>query len=236
MTKTHLFIGAFLVGLMGCSPKPEAIQKPAASVTTSAPQGMYHLDKSHASLLFRVNHLGFSRYTARFTRFDAQLDIDPKAPQNAKLTATVDVSSLETDYPTPKVEDFNKVLIGETWLDAKTTPVMQFVSQKITLTSTDTADIEGLLTLKGVTKPVRLVAKFNGGYAGFSPYDPNARIGFSASGSLNRSDFGVSYGIPEKGSTMGVSDRVEIIIEAEFSGPALAQTPDMSRSRSEYSE
>jgi polyisoprenoid-binding protein YceI len=51
--------------------------------------------------------------------------------------------------------------------------------------------------------------------------DPNARIGFSAQGTLQRSDFGMTYGIPEPGTKMGVSDRVEIIIETEFSGPPL---------------
>ena len=60
---------------------------------------------------------------------------------------------------------------------------------------------------------------YNGGYGG-NPYDPaGSRIGFSAHGTLNRSDFGVSQGIPAPGSTMGVSDAVEIIIEAEFTRP-----------------
>jgi len=52
--------------------------------------------------------------------------------------------------------------------------------------------------------------------------DPHARIGFSAHGTLKRSDFGIAFGIPQPGSTMGVSDAVEFSIEAEFSGPAWA--------------
>ena len=51
--------------------------------------------------------------------------------------------------------------------------------------------------------------------------DPQARIGFSAHGSLLRSDYGMTFGIPEPGSRMGVSDEVDVIIEAEFSGPPL---------------
>lgn len=231
MKKINLIACTILISLAGCGPKSETAQTIVAPVMTTAPSGTYQLDKSHASLLFRVSHMGFSNYTARFKHFDATLVLDPKVPQDAKLIAHIDVASLETDYPTPKIEDFNKVLIGPQWLDAKTTPVMQFVSQKITLTGPDTADIEGQLTLKGVTKPVQLKAKFNGGYPGYAPYDPNARIGFSATGTLNRSDFGISYGIPEKGSTMGVSDKVEIIIEAEFTGPALAQSSAVARSK-----
>jgi len=55
--------------------------------------------------------------------------------------------------------------------------------------------------------------------------DPHARIGFSAQGSFKRSDFGIAYGIPAPGSRMGVGDDVNIIIEAEFSGPAWTAPP-----------
>jgi polyisoprenoid-binding protein YceI len=75
-----------------------------------------------------------------------------------------------------------------------------------------------------VTRPVSLDAKFNGGYAGH-PMDPHARIGFSARGSLKRSEFGIAFGVPAPGSQFGVGDDVEIIIEAEFSGPAWTPPP-----------
>jgi polyisoprenoid-binding protein YceI len=82
--------------------------------------------------------------------------------------------------------------------------------------------ITGDFTLHGVTKPVVLNATYNGGYAGH-PFDPHARIGFSATGKLKRSDFGVAYGIPAPGTTMGVGDDVDIVIETEFSGPPLPE-------------
>ena len=101
---------------------------------------------------------------------------------------------------------------------------MKFRSTKVELTSANTARITGDFTFHGVTLPVTLDAAFNGGYAGH-PFDPNARIGFSARGSLKRAAFGVVEGIPPPGTTMGVSDNVEFIIEAEFNGPALATAP-----------
>jgi len=186
------------------------------------PAGSYTLDKSHASLLFRVNHMGFSNYTARFTRFDAKLQLDPANPVAARLEANVDVTSLETDFPTPKVVDFNAELRGPDWLDAGKFPQMTYRSTKVEMTGTTTARIHGDLTLHGVTKPVILEATFNGGYSGMPQFDPNARVGFSAKGALKRSEFGVANGIPAPGSTMGVSDNVDVIIEAEFNGPALA--------------
>jgi polyisoprenoid-binding protein YceI len=87
------------------------------------------------------------------------------------------------------------------------------------MTGPDTAKITGDLTLHGVTKPITLDAKFNGGYAG-NMYDPSARIGFSANGVFKRSDFGITIGIPAPGTNMGVFDDVSVAIETEFSGPA----------------
>lgn len=205
------------------NPRPDnAVQVPSAS-TANVPAGAYTLDRSHASLLFRVNHLGFSNYTARFRRFDAQLQFDPANLAASQVVASVDVNSLETDFPDPATLDFNATLTGAEWLDAARFPRMEFASRRIATTGANTVRIDGDLTLRGVTRPIVLEARFNGGYAGH-PMDPRARIGFSARGTLKRSEFGIAYGIPAPGTTMGVSDEVEIVIEAEFSGPPLPKT------------
>ena len=98
---------------------------------------------------------------------------------------------------------------------------MKFESRRVDVTGENTVRINGVLTLHGVTRPIVLEARFNGGYAGHQ-MDPNARIGFSAHGTLKRSQFGIAYGIPAPGTTMGVSDDVNVVIEAEFTGPPLA--------------
>jgi polyisoprenoid-binding protein YceI len=136
------------------------------------------------------------------------------------VTATVDANSLETDFPDPTRVDFNAQLKGAEWLDVAKFPEMKFESRQIEVTGEKTVRIHGDLTLHGVTRPVVLEATFNGGYAGH-PRDPNARVGFSAHGSLKRSEFGIAAGIPAPGTTMGVSDEVNVIIEAEFKGPPL---------------
>ena len=99
---------------------------------------------------------------------------------------------------------------------------MRFESRRIDVTGENTVRINGDLTLRGVTRPIVLEAVFNGGYAGH-PMDPNARIGFSAHGTLKRSRFGIAYGIPAPGTTMGVGDDVNVVIEAEFKGPPFAE-------------
>lgn len=219
--RTILAIAAF-AALAACSPQPQAPAEAPAETTTAAPDvsglpaGAYTLDKSHASLTFRVSHLGFSHYTAQFDKFDAQLQLDPANPSAASVTATVDPRSLS--LPSPPA-GFVAELLGPQFLNAAQFPEMSFRSTSVTPTGANTADIVGDFTMHGVTKPVTLHATFNGGYGGH-PMDPNARIGFSATGTLKRSEFGIAYGVPAPGTTMGVSDDVEIAIEAEFSGPA----------------
>jgi polyisoprenoid-binding protein YceI len=188
------------------------------------PAGRYALDRSHASLLFSVDHLGFSHYTARFRRFDATLQFDPARLAASQVEVTVDATSIETDFPDPAKLDFNAELQGAGWLDAARHPSMTYRSRRIVPTGERTFRIEGDLTLRGVTRPVTLEARYNGGYAGH-PMDPQARIGFSATGQLRRSEFGISYGIPAPGTTMGVGDAVELRIECEFSGPPLKGEP-----------
>lgn len=182
------------------------------------PAGTYRLDPSHASLVFSVDHLGFSQYTAGFDRFDATLEIDPADPVSAALTAVVDVASL--DLPSPP-DGFPEMMLSVAWLNAGSHPQITFVSDTIRLTGDRQADVSGQLTFLGVTRPVALSVGFNGGYAGHE-MDPNARIGFSATGQLARSGFGMTIGIPPEGSTMGVGDVVSFRIEAEFTGPPLA--------------
>ena len=189
----------------------------SAGPPADVPAGSYKLDKSHASLVFRVNHLGFSHYTARFTGLDANLAFDPANPVASRGEAVIDPASLDLDNPPP---GFKEALLSAQWLDIAPFPKMTFRSNKVEVTAANAARITGNFTLHGVSKPVVLETVFNGGYRGH-PMDPHARIGFSAKGVLKRSDFGITIGIPAPGSKMGVSDEVEFTIEAEFTGPPL---------------
>jgi len=200
------------------TPAASASASEAAPDVSQLPAGDYHADPAHTSLTFEVNHLGFSHYTAHFTKIDAQMSLDPAHPEAAQLTAVIDPQSLELNAP-PK--GFHDALMSKDWFSASQFPEIRYQSTAITRTGPATADVSGNLTLHGVSKPVVLHVRFNGGYPGLPGYDPNARIGFSAAGSLKRSDFGISFGVPAAGSTMGVSDQVDFQIETEFTGPAL---------------
>jgi polyisoprenoid-binding protein YceI len=192
---------------------------PTATASTAAPPaGMYKLDKSHASLVLRASHLGFSTYTTRFSRFDSELTFDPHELPASKVVTTIDASSFEMDAAPQMCLDIMK---GPQMLDTAKFPQIVFKSEQVQMTGTRSMKISGTLTLHGVTRPVVLTATYNGGYPGVPNMDPQARVGFSAHGAFKRSDFGIAYGVPAPGTTMGVGDLIDFSIEAEFTGPPL---------------
>jgi polyisoprenoid-binding protein YceI len=191
----------------------------AATVPVGAPPaGVYKIDKAHASLVLRVSHMGFSTYTTRFSRFDSDLTLDPKNLSASKVLTTIDATSLEMDAAPQMCLDIVK---GPQMLDTAKFRDIVFKSEEVRMTGAKTMEIAGTLTLHGVTRPMVLVATYNGGYAGMPNMDPQARVGFSAHGSLKRSDFGISFGVPAPGTTVGVGDVIDVSIEAEFTGPPL---------------
>ena len=226
--KRH-FAGFAMLAAVACAPSPDAPQdtgeaapvtdtESAASepnVVGTIPAGAYTLDPTHASLTFEVSHLGFSSYTASFDQLEVEMALDPANVAAAQIEAKVQLSSL--DLPSPP-EGFLSELLGPGWLNAGEHPFAAFHSTSVELTGNYTAHVIGDLTLNGVTAPVAFDVVFNGGWEGIPP-DPHARIGFSAHGAFNRSDFGVDQGLPPPGTSMGVSDAVSFQIEAEFVGP-----------------
>jgi len=194
----------------------ESASDPTKFVPAPAPAGSYTEDKAHSSLVLRVNHLGFSHFTARFARFDIQLQLDPAHLSAAHLTARIDPNSLVSDNAP---SGFLEMLRGPQWLDTAQFPELSYRSTQVEVTGPNALRIRGELTLHGVTRPVVLNATFNGGYAGH-PMDPHARVGFSAHGSFKRSDFGLSFGVPPPGTQFGVGDEIDVTIETELSGPA----------------
>ena len=200
----------------------EPVLDPAKS---DAPAGAYKLDPAHSTVVFRLSHLGFSKYTASFAKLEGRLTYDPAHPDQIQVSAVIDPKSLT--LPTPPA-GFHDTLTGKDWLDAAKYPTITFRSTKVTPTGANTAKVTGDFTLHGVTKPVVLDATFNGGYAA-NAYD-GARVGFSGKTTIRRSDYGMGYGIPAPGTNMGVGDELDVSIETEWSSgkPVAAAPPPKS--------
>jgi len=174
------------------------------------PAGDYTLDRAHATLLWKVSHVGLSSYIGRFTDFTVDLNFKPEAVEQSSLKVSVDPTSLATDYPYHEKEDFSKKLsTGEKWLDAGAYPHIQFVSKSIKKTGETTGVVYGDLTFLGVTKPLSLDVVFNGAYLE-KPFASVPALGFSATGTLKRSDWGLATYVPM------IGDEVELEIEVEL--------------------
>lgn len=171
------------------------------------PAGEYHLEKPHASLVFRVKHLGLSGYTLRFADFDATLDFDPDKPAASRVSAIINPMSVRSDHPTDAGWDAR---IGGDILRGGTFPQITFDSTRIEVTGDFSGRVTGNLGLMGITKPVTLDVTYNGSMASAALYSGRAAVGFSAHGSFRRSDFGSTR------YAAFVGDEVEVEIEAEF--------------------
>lgn len=189
----------------------------SAPIATSTPQNpllidvapaKYAVEPTHASLLWTVSHNGLSKYTARFTELSAELDFDPVTPENSGLTARINPLSVRTDHPNGP--DWDTTLgTDEKWFNASAFPAIVYESTRVTLTGKDTGIIEGNLTMLGISQPVSLDVTFNG-VRNFPYFGARDVIGFSATASLKRSDFGMNALLP------AIGDEVDITIEVEF--------------------
>lgn len=176
---------------------------PGAPVASRIQAGSYTVDTGHTQLLFTVTHLGFSEYTGQFTQPTGTLVVDRAHPANSRVDISFPIDKVSTTVPA-----LNTHLMSADFFDAARFPTARFVSTRIVVRGT-TGTITGNLTLHGVTRPVTLNARFVGaGPAVMGP--PTLNIGFAATGTIQRSEFGLSYGVPL------ISDRVDLTINAAF--------------------
>lgn len=168
-----------------------------------AATGSYHVDTGHTQVLFTVNHMGFSQYSGQFTQPTGTLRLDRRNPAASQVTITFPIDKVSTTVPA-----LDAHLKRADFFEAEKFPTGSFTSTRIVVRGT-AATITGNLTLKGVTRPVTLAATFVG--AGPGPMGAHkTNVGFHATTTIKRSDWGISYAIPL------VSDRVDLTINAAF--------------------
>ena len=160
--------------------------------------GRFALDKNHAKIIFSTTHFGFSTYYGLFTAFDAKLDFDPKAPAKSSLEVTVDLNGIDTTNP-----KLDAHLKSPDFFDVARFPTATFKTTRIEVTGKTTGKITGDLTLHGVTRPVVLDASFNGG--GINPMSKAYVVGVNATGTVQRSQFGITTFVPMVGDDVGLT-------------------------------
>ncbi|CAG0942440.1 Protein YceI [Gammaproteobacteria bacterium] len=214
------------VALGACAPPaPQqttgaAAPAPAAAAPIAAPAGRYTLDPDHATLEFRVGHMGLANYVARFTRFKASLQLDPASLAASSIEVTVDPTSIRTDYagdykaavPGTPYASFDEALAqSPKFFDAGQHPQIGFRSSMVEETAPGQLRVTGDLSLLGKTLPVTLDVAVVGSVAAH-PFLGRGAIGFSATGTFDRSAFGMT----ELLKPALVSDAVAIRFDGEF--------------------
>jgi len=196
---SHLLSAVAIAAFAFAAPVLAEANTSAKAVTA----GNYAIETHHTQVLFSVNHLGFTDFYGQFPGATGTLVLDPAKPAASHIDVTVPVASVDTANA-----KLDSELVATDWLDATKYPTMHFVSTKVTVTGAKTAKVAGDLTMHGVTKPVVFDATFEG--SGVNPMSKAYTSGFRISGTIKRSDFGVTKYVPL------VSDEVKLIISAAF--------------------
>lgn len=181
--------------------------------------GDYSLEKTHAFMTVKVGHnSGVSQYRISFTDFDGKMAFNPENPESSTISFSINPASVETNYPgdysaghensewTSWNEDVSR---DKKWLNADEHPTITFTSTSAQRTGDTTGTVTGDLTLLGVTKPVTLDVSYNGS-ANAPWFGERDLIGFDATTTVKRSDFGMAAFIPN------IGDDVTVEFSGEF--------------------
>ena len=162
----------------------------------------YKIDPTHTATVFSWNHLGFSTPSANFTDIQGVIKVDNTQPANSSVEVAIPLSSINSS-----VAALDKEFQAEAWFNAAKYPNITFKSTKVETKDKKHFKITGDLTVKGITKPVVLDAVLNG--QGEHPMLKVPAIGFNATTSFNRSDFGLGSYVPMVGDKITVNITTE---------------------------
>lgn len=162
----------------------------------------YKLEPTHTSVTLQYTHLGFSHPTIKFMSNSGTITIDEADLTKSNVDVVIDVTAINSG-----VAEFDNHLKAPGFFDAAVYPKATFKSTKVVVTGANTADVTGNLTIKNITKPVTLKVVLN--KKGVHPMSQKSTLGFSATTTILRSDFGLNAAVPY------VSDEVAISIEVE---------------------
>lgn len=167
----------------------------------------WEIDKAHTSIGFQVRHMVVAKVNGKFNSFSGTIkNFDGTDFSKAVVEVNIDPKSIDTDN-----ERRDGHLRSADFFAADSLPEMKFVSTKITPKGDKQFEMVGDLTMRGVTKPVTLTGEFLGAIA----MKDGSKAGFSASGKINRQDWGVSWKKTMEAGELVVSDNVDLVLEIE---------------------
>lgn len=174
----------------------------ASPTETSLPTGTWKVDPVHSSVEFQVKHLGIATVKGQFNEFEGTLEI---APDGAVAYGTVQTASVDTREP-----QRDEHLRSADFFEVATYPTIDFRSTAIRPAGEDEVEIDGELTIHGVTRPITLHAELEGTE---TDLQGNDRVGLSASAQINRSDYEMKFNAALGSGNVVVSDKVKILVD-----------------------
>jgi len=170
---------------------------------------IWNLDKAHSELEFKVKHMMISNVKGLFENFDVVIEGGDEHFEHAKISAAIETGSIAT-----KNEQRDQHLKSGDFFDVQTYPEIKFVSTNIEKKSDDEFAVTGDLTIKGVTKPITLKVEYGG--IAVDPWG-NSKVGYTFSGKLNRSDYGLTWNAALETGGVMVSEDVKLTGDVQFS-------------------
>jgi polyisoprenoid-binding protein YceI len=174
------------------------------ATVTAVPTGTWKIDPAHSSVEFSVKHLGIATVRGNFNEFEGTLEVGDDL-ESARAYGTVQCASVSTNE-----DQRDNHLRSEDFFHAEVHPELSFASTAIRPVDDDTFEIEGDLTMRGVTRPITLRAELQG-----TESDPwgNERVGLEVTGQLHRGDWGMTFNQALGSGNMLVSDRVKLSLD-----------------------
>ena len=183
--------------------RPQSIDAAARTATVR-----YVIDSAHARAHFKVRHLMVAFVRGELGTITGELLLDPDDPERSTVHAVIDATEINT-----RNADRDAHLRSADFLDVATYPTVTFRSAGITAREPGVFDVTGDLTIRGVTRAVTLATELSDEIQ--APWG-DVRRGITATGRINRKDFGVSWNTVMDAGGVAVGDQVEITIEAEL--------------------
>lgn len=175
-----------------------------ASSASLAEPVEYEFDTVHSQIIFKINHLGFSNSFGKFPTFRGELSFDQEDWSNSSTSVEIKAASIDLEN-----KKWNDHMKNADFFHVEKYPKLSFKSTKLEKTGDNTGILHGDLTILDKTHPISLDLTLN--KAGIHPMSEQPHVGFSATGKIKRSEWGMNYGVP------AVADDVHIIIEVEAS-------------------
>jgi polyisoprenoid-binding protein YceI len=168
----------------------------------------WNIDPTHSTVGFSVKHLMISTVRGRFSDYTATLTLDEAAAANSTLAVSINTASVDT-----RTEQRDNHLRSPDFFDVANHPALTFKSTKIQGDIGGAFSVHGDLTIRGTTRPVTLTATFEG--AGKDPWG-NERKAFTATGKINREEFGLTWNQALEAGGLLVSTDVKLELEVQF--------------------